>query len=500
MLLSEPLAPSAPTRVPPPLAPPLLAPPPLAPPLLAPVAGPRRAGGPVLGYVVKSYPRFSETFVVRELVAREEAGERAVVASLRPPRDPRFHALLARVQAPVTYVPDDVRGGLVRLWDGWGALRAAGVVPSRRALDALLDEEPGVAAQAVGVARWAVETGVTHLHAHFASLPGRTTRLAALLTGLPWTVTAHAKDVFHDDVDPRRLAAVMADADGVVAVSDMTTAWLAERHPAARLHRVHNGLDLDELTWSSPARRPAVVAAVGRIVPKKGFDVLLDAVALLRGRGVDVRLRLAGAGDGGADLAAQVVRLGLEDVVELLGPLPQHDVVASCAAPPSSRPPASSPTTATATACPPSSSSRSPWGRPWSRRRSPASPRPSSTASRGSSCPSATPRPSPTPCSGCSRTATSASGSRGPGARTWSSASTCVSRPRRCGRSPRTSPRPAPAPRRPAPRRPAPRRPAPRRPAPRRPAPRRPAPRRPAPRRPAPWRPRPRPPPARPAR
>ncbi|MEJ5888224.1 glycosyltransferase family 4 protein, partial [Pseudokineococcus marinus] len=313
MLLSDPLAPSVPPLVQPPL------------PV---VAGARGPGGAVVGYVVKSYPRFSETFVVRELVAREEAGERCVVASLRPPRDPRFHALLARVQAPVTYVPDDVRGGLVRVWEGLAALRTAGVVPSRAALDALLDEEPAVAAQAVGVARWAAESGVTHLHAHFASLPGRTTRLAALLTGLPWTVTAHAKDVFHDDVDPRRLAAVMADADGVVAVSDMTTAWLAQRHPAARLHRVHNGLDLAELVRSSPARRPAVVAAVGRLVPKKGFDVLLDAVALLRGRGVDVRLRLAGAGDGAADLARQVERLGLRSVVELLGPLPQHDVVA----------------------------------------------------------------------------------------------------------------------------------------------------------------------------
>ncbi|ROP26590.1 glycosyltransferase family 4 protein [Pseudokineococcus lusitanus] len=312
MLLSEPLTPTA-TAAP-----------------AGPVHGgaPADADRPLVGYVVKSYPRFSETFIVRELVAREEAGERAVVASLRPPKDPRFHALLARVQAPVTYVPDDVRGGLVRVWEGLAALRAAGVAPSREALDALLDEDPGVAAQAVGVARWAVAEGVTHLHAHFASLPGRTTRLAAMLTGLPWTMTAHAKDVFHEDVDPRRLAAVMADADGVVAVSDMTTAWLAERHPTARLHRVHNGLDLDELTWSSPAHRPAVVAAVGRLVPKKGFDVLLDAVALLRGRGVDVRLRLAGAGDGAADLAARVTRLGLEDAVELLGPLPQHEVVA----------------------------------------------------------------------------------------------------------------------------------------------------------------------------
>ncbi|MEJ5915835.1 glycosyltransferase [Pseudokineococcus sp. 1T1Z-3] len=287
---------------------------------------------PRVGYVVKAYPRFSETFVVREVLAREAAGEDLTIASLRPQRDPRFHALLAQVRAPVAWIASDERGGLARMWAALADVRAAAAAAGRpdvtdQTLRAMLDEEPGVAAQGALVARWALEEGVTHLHAHFASLPARTTRLAALLTGLPWTTTAHAKDVFHEDVDPQRLRAVLAAADGVVAVSDMTTAWLAERHPQARLQRVFNGLDLEELAWSGPAQRPAVVAAVGRLVPKKGFDVLLDALALLRARGTDVRLRLVGAGEQEAALRAQAASLGLVDVVDMPGPLPQHDVV-----------------------------------------------------------------------------------------------------------------------------------------------------------------------------
>ncbi len=310
----------------------------------APVRPTTRTGpgdGPVVGYVVKCYPRFSETFVVREVIAREAAGERIAIASLRAPKDPRFHADLARVRAGVTWIPTGSGSGrsTAAAWRALDDVRVlvGGVLP-QPALTALADEEPDVAAQGVLLAAWALQQGVGHLHAHFASLPARTTRLAALLTGLPWSVTAHAKDLFHADVDPRRLRAVLAGphgADAVVAVSDSSTAWVRERFPTAPVHRVHNGLELAGstsgaargLAWSSPRRRPAVVAAVGRLVPKKGFDDLLAAVAVLRDRGVPARLRLAGAGEQEGALRARVGALDLHDRVELLGPLTQEEVV-----------------------------------------------------------------------------------------------------------------------------------------------------------------------------
>ncbi len=64
-----------------------------------------RPAEPVTAYVLKMYPRFSETFILGEMLAREAAGERLEVISLRQPVDGRFHAALAQLQAPVTYLP-----------------------------------------------------------------------------------------------------------------------------------------------------------------------------------------------------------------------------------------------------------------------------------------------------------------------------------------------------------------------------------------------------------
>src|SRR5699024_3917942 len=148
-----------------------------------------------IAYVLKMYPRFSETFIVSEILAREAAGEEIVIFSLRPPADARFHPELARVQAPVIQVGRS--SSPRRLWETWGATMAAPELA--RSLGAHLDElvAAGVddAEQALSVAMLAREHGVTHLHAHFASMATTVARLAGLLTDLPYSFTAHAKDI-----------------------------------------------------------------------------------------------------------------------------------------------------------------------------------------------------------------------------------------------------------------------------------------------------------------
>lgn len=284
------------------------------------------ADTPHIGYVVKSYPRFSETFIVNEVIAREEAGERISIAALRPTRDPRFHALLARVGAPVTWIPHRFNS-LEQAWQAMDRLSQAGVRPGGTALRRWLTEEPSVAAQAAQLAAWALEAGITHLHAHFASVPGRTARVAAGLLDLPWTVTAHAKDIFHADNDPARLLPVLRDADRVVAVSDMTARWIGSLTAQARVRRVYNGVDLTELSWSSPLDRPMRVVSVSRLVPKKGLPDLVQAVALLRDQGLPVELDIAGEGPMREELTQLAAAPDLQGSVRLLGPIPQHEVV-----------------------------------------------------------------------------------------------------------------------------------------------------------------------------
>lgn len=283
---------------------------------------------PLIGYVVKMYPRFSETFVVTEIIAREARGERLEIFALRPSNDTRFHAELARVQAPVRAVPVPRR-----LASAWEDLRRAQTDPRlgaavARHLPELLAVEPDDALQAVDVARQVLDRGITHLHAHFASTATTVTRLAALLAGIPYSFTAHAKDIFHSSVDPADLERKLSDAAFTVTVSDFNLRHLRDAFPAAgRVVRVYNGLDLARFPFVArgPRRGPLRLLAVGRLVEKKGFDVLIDAVGRLRAEGVDVTLDIVGDGELAAPLRR---RAAATPAIRFLGPLPQGEVAA----------------------------------------------------------------------------------------------------------------------------------------------------------------------------
>lgn len=282
-----------------------------------------------VGYVLKMYPRFSETFIVTEILALEALGTPVRIFSLRPPVDGHFHKDLARVAAPVSYLPHHVRSTQL-----WATLReATGELPDlARHLPELLAADPDEAAAAVSIALSVRRERLTHLHAHFGSVATGVARLAALLAGVPYTFTAHAKDIFHEEVDQQALSTRIADAAAVVTVSDFNIDHLRGGVAAAtpeRLVRIHNGLDLERFTFHDPQHRPAgppSICAVGRLVEKKGFGDLVDAVALLRSSLPDLRLDLVGSGPEEQRLRERVTRRGLDDVVTFHGPLPQDRV------------------------------------------------------------------------------------------------------------------------------------------------------------------------------
>lgn len=283
-----------------------------------------RVGADRVGYVLKRYPRLSETFIVSEVLAREAAGEDLAIASLRMAGDPRFHAGISTVRAPVSWIPE-LHSCESRLWKVLAdAHQELPGLPA--ALPALLALPAPDAYQALQVARWVRESGVTHLHAHFATLATTVAWLASRICGVPYSFTAHAKDIFHTSVDTTLLHTKLADAHHVVTVSDYNAAWLRERFgpAAAGVHRVYNGLDVAELAFTPPHRRNGRIAFVGRLVEKKGVADLLDAVALLRNRGRRVPLDVVGTGGLEGVLQAQARVLELDDLVRFHGPLPAH--------------------------------------------------------------------------------------------------------------------------------------------------------------------------------
>ena len=281
-----------------------------------------------VGYVLKRYPRFSETFVVNEILAHEAAGQELEIFALRPVQETHFQDGIARVRAPVTRIPDKQRSPAVL----WSLLaRAEAVFPGATARSLATGAEAEDVTQALAVALECRSRGVGHLHAHFGTLATTVARIAAAVAGIGYSFTAHAKDIYHDYGKDVGLAAKMRDADAVVTVSEYNLAHLRSAHDAGaeRALRVYNGLDLARFDWSAPAPQADEILAVGRLVEKKGFHILVEAMLILAERGLKPRCRIIGHGEEAPHLRDQIEGAGLADTVTLEGPRPQPDVVAA---------------------------------------------------------------------------------------------------------------------------------------------------------------------------
>jgi colanic acid/amylovoran biosynthesis glycosyltransferase len=167
------------------------------------------------------------------------------------------------------------------------------------------------------------------LHAHFATNPATVTALAARLAGISYSFTAHAKDIFHQGIDAGGLARKLRNANAVITVSDYNVRYLRERFgdDARNVLRLFNGLDLSLFPFAEPAARPPRSVAVGRLVEKQGFDVLVTACAELARRNVDFDCEIVGTGEMEAALAELVVAMNLSHRVRLIGPRPLREII-----------------------------------------------------------------------------------------------------------------------------------------------------------------------------
>lgn len=280
-----------------------------------------------IGYVVKRYPRFSETFIVNEILAHERAGAEVEIFSLRPSSDTHFQDCISRVRAPVHYLASEkVRGD-----DLWSALRsiARSDTSAWQRLGEFATGEAQLVYQALELRRLVRSRGIGHLHAHFATSATDVALMAGALAQTPVTFTAHAKDIFHEDVCPQQFRWRLEQSQGVITVSDFNLSYLREEYgpSAGRVTRLYNGLDVDRFPFSNPGLRPPRIVAVGRLVEKKGFAYLLEACRTLRNHGVDFECHIIGTGECESALRQQATELQLDDCVSFRGALPQSVVI-----------------------------------------------------------------------------------------------------------------------------------------------------------------------------
>ncbi len=287
-----------------------------------------------IAYILKMYPRFSETFIVNEILELERQGVDVRIYSLRKPDDGRFHAKLARVKANVIYTPEYPDKELERVQRAEDTLLA--VYPERYlALRTYAESRGHVYAvkrfqQASIVAAHLIRNPVHAMHAHFGSSASRIANYVHQLIGLPYSFTAHAKDIYHDAVRPGSLRGKMRDARFVVTVSQYNQVYLQQMmgEETADIRCLYNGIDTTRFQ-PDPAsvRQPNLILGVGRLVEKKGFDTLIRACAYLRQWEIDFQCEIVGKGNMRESLNALIADHSLTEQVKLVGPKPQDAVL-----------------------------------------------------------------------------------------------------------------------------------------------------------------------------
>lgn len=292
-----------------------------------------------VAYIMKRYPRLTETFILNEIRAMERLGADLQIFSLLPPEPPPHHPMVAEVRAPVTVLPMAAKGDWIRLALAHGAIIKA--APLR------------YAAAFVRALWWSVQSptpfsvwkqfirggfiatscrtaGIRHIHAHFANAPTAVARFASLMSGIPFSFTAHAKDLY---LTPKRVIMRRARAASFVSTCTRYNAdylrGLLGADEAHKINLVYHGIDLGHFSArrTSIASQTPLILSVGRLVPKKGHDDLIHACAILRNAGHEFRCMIVGAGPLREELSALIARHDLADRVTLQGAMTHADLI-----------------------------------------------------------------------------------------------------------------------------------------------------------------------------
>lgn len=286
------------------------------------------AGSADLAVLVNGFPRLSETFVLQELLELERRGLRLHVFALRRPVEVVQQDALAELRSAVEYLPErQVPHQRARVRLAHTALALHGRLGYLHGLAGVLassEYSRSIGVSAALLAHRIVRLGSPPLYIHFAHKPATIGRFAALLAGVPYALSAHAKDIWL--TPDAELATKVQDARVVLTCTEQGRSHLA-RLAAGRtpVHLAYHGVELSGRTRSRQDGPPRVLA-VGRLVEKKGHETLLLAAALLRDRGLRFTVRLAGEGPEWPRLQRLVHELRLDDRVLFLGPLSESEV------------------------------------------------------------------------------------------------------------------------------------------------------------------------------
>lgn len=295
---------------------------------------------PTLAYILKGYPRISETFISNEILLLERLGFSLRLFPMRRGREDFCHESVKQIKARVDYLPTELLLELPRLIGPNIFCAAARPGPYRRALSMAVVRYRRTRKTATfkhlfqaGYLSWKFllrEPSIVHLHGHFAHSPTSVTMFSAELCGLPFSFTAHAKDIYTSD--PDQLREKIERAVFVATCTNHNKGYLESLRisGSAAIHCLYHGIDLrlftnDELRTAP--RQPYKLLSVARITEKKGLPTVYQALRELADRGIDYRHVLIGDGDDRDKILALIKNLGLQDRCTWLGTRTHQEVL-----------------------------------------------------------------------------------------------------------------------------------------------------------------------------
>ncbi|MFQ5783924.1 MAG: glycosyltransferase [Alphaproteobacteria bacterium] len=292
-----------------------------------------------IGYILKGFPRLSEPFIANEIHLLETMGLKLRLFSIKRGENDKVQPIVSRIRAPLTYLPEvtSVSQCSLREWlrDNLGKFTATHARLFRRrpltycrtlgaALSMCWRYRPGPFTKprkvyikefllAGHIALEVIESGrIRHLHGHFCHGATTVTWFVSRLAGIPFSFTAHAKDIYQRKLNPGDLL-----ERKVKAARFVTTCTGANQRQLARLrperdivYTVYHGLDTDYFSPAPREERPdstPLVLSVGRCVAKKGFPSLITACAALKQAGLDFRCLIVGEEGDQSDLVRRMI-------------------------------------------------------------------------------------------------------------------------------------------------------------------------------------------------
>jgi glycosyltransferase involved in cell wall biosynthesis len=292
-------------------------------------------GAQRVGYVLSLFPSYDETFILREMKGIADRGVRLSVFSLRQRHDPIVQddakPFLPRTRYAAFLFSGEVLGAVLRtLVRRPFALAAILLLIARGCWrrPATLLKSLALVPKSLLFAELAAADGLERIHAHWATYPATAALLMSRLTGIPWSFTCHAHDIF---LDPSLLVEKLERADFALTCTGDNKRYLETLTPVAKakVRVCYHGLDLslfEPVSGRSPASALRILS-VGSLLECKGFDILIRACAILKRQGVAVRATIAGGGPEEASLRAAAEREGVAAEVRFTGYLTQAQLV-----------------------------------------------------------------------------------------------------------------------------------------------------------------------------